>query len=210
MAELNIHGHRLFGPMPTTLTYVCHWEIDAGQLSGRVRPAFLEAVISAIQRLDYQMDDFENALPRALSPPAYPDVTFLRVGLRRLDLTVWGSQETATRILLPEGIRVEFQNLIGEKYSKKTRLTMPHISAGEALVWTEVAFIETSLDITIYTHTSDWYERRELQRNFLHDQDRETRRCTFLYSSDTDTIREGSRVDRIDEAGDAHQAMMLW
>jgi hypothetical protein len=106
---------------------VCHWEIDAGKLSGRVRPAFLELVISAIQRLDYQMDDFENALPRHLSPPVYPDVTFLRIGLKQLDLTIWGSQETATRLLLPDGIRLEFQNLIGEKYSKKTRLTIPQI-----------------------------------------------------------------------------------
>ncbi|KAI8057143.1 hypothetical protein BDF22DRAFT_227395 [Syncephalis plumigaleata] len=211
--DLNIHAHRLFGPMPNTLTYVCHWEIDAGRLSGRVRPAFLESVISAIQRLDYQMDDFENALPRHLSPPAYPDVTFLRVGLKQLDLTIWGSQETATRLLLPDGIRLEFQNLIGEKYSKKTRLTVPQIvirslaatksdtddpiiSSSDLLVWTEVAFIETSLDFTAYSHTSDWYEKRELQRNFLHDQDRNTRRCTFLYSSDTDTIREEFDEDR--------------
>ncbi|KAI9592098.1 hypothetical protein BDF19DRAFT_498830 [Syncephalis fuscata] len=218
--ELSIHGHRLFGPMPNTLTYVCHWEIDLGQLSGRVRPALLEAVVSAVQRLDYQMDDFENALPHQLSPSGYPDVTFLRVGVRQIDLTIWGSQETATQLLISEGIRVEFQNLIGEKYSKKTLVAVPQvilrslaatksnandpaILPAETLIWTEVAYVETSIDFTAYTHTSDWYEKREQQRNFIHDQDRETRRCAFLYSSDTDTIHEalGDELTRPDHQG---------
>lgn len=54
-----------------------------------------------------------------------------------------------------------------------------------------MAYADTCLDATLYIHASDWYEKRERQRNFLRDQDRETRRCAFLYDSDADTMQEG-------------------
>ncbi|RKP05188.1 hypothetical protein THASP1DRAFT_32973, partial [Thamnocephalis sphaerospora] len=203
--DLAVRANRLCGPMPTSLTYVCHWEIDVGRIHGRVRPAFLDSVISFVSRLDYQMDDFENALPRRMCPSTYPDVTFLRIGVRQLDLTVWGSQETATQIALEEGLSIELHTLIGEKYSKCTRVAVSHVllrslaatrpgdrfgETNDVPIWAEVAYVDTSVDLTAYVHTSDWYERRESQRNFLRDQDRETKRCAFLYDSDADTVRE--------------------
>jgi hypothetical protein len=125
--EIMLHANRLFGPMPAALAYVCHWEIDIGRVHGSVYPVFLEKIISFVSRLDYQMDDFENALPRHMCPPSYPDVTFLRIGLKQLDLSVRGKQETATQIVLEKGLCVELHTLINEKYCKRTHIGIPHV-----------------------------------------------------------------------------------
>lgn len=125
--EISAHIHRVFGPMPHAFCYVGHWEIDLGRVTGRVRPAFLEAAVMILLRLLYQLDDEENALPRSFTLPSNPDVLFLRVGLGELDVSVWGSQETATQIVLAEGLSIELHDLIGPAYSKKLALRIPQV-----------------------------------------------------------------------------------
>ena len=46
----------------------------------------------------------------------------------------------------------------------------------------EIASLNCAFDITVYQGAGDWRERREKQQEFVREQDRETRRCPYIYA----------------------------
>ncbi|CAG8497267.1 4277_t:CDS:10 [Ambispora leptoticha] len=182
--ELNIYAHRLFGPLPVLATYVCNWDINIGTISGQLKPSFLLSVISFGKSFAYHLVDEENAFPTQYLMKLDPDVTFLNVGVKEIDISVWG-QDSGTQFLLKEGLHVQFDDLSNEKFTQKVVFNMPDLVIRKDYPWVEVASFECAFDVTLYRTTSGWQKRVQEQQSFLKEQDQETLRVPFLYGGST-------------------------
>jgi hypothetical protein len=125
--ETNIHAHRLFGPLPETATYLCHWEFDIGSVKGEIKPSFLMGTASYAQTFVYNLIDEDNAVSTDMAPVDYPDVTFLNARIREVDIYLT-TQNSASLLQLQNGINVEFDNLTNEKYNQRVGIKLPVIS----------------------------------------------------------------------------------
>ncbi|ORZ07569.1 hypothetical protein BCR42DRAFT_150196 [Absidia repens] len=194
--ETNIHAHRLFGPLPETATYLCHWEFDVGSVKGELKPSFLMGTASFAQTFVYNLIDEDNAVSSDLGPVDYPDVTFATARIRQVDIYLM-TQNSATQLQLQNGVNVEFDNLTNEKYNQRVGVYVPGISitclANQEqgnqqqdmdYSWVEVARVELGLNFTIFRHTKEWKSVRMAQQNFIQSQDYLTGRCIHLYDSD--------------------------
>ncbi|KAI8885811.1 hypothetical protein K501DRAFT_331672 [Backusella circina FSU 941] len=201
--SLNIYAHRLCGPAPQCSTYVCHWDFDVGKISGEIKPSFLLGIASFGQTFAYNMIDEDNAVPQKLESNDLPDVTFLKFHIQEIDVCLM-SMTSATNINLENGILLELDNLINEKYTNRISLKIPTIvtrclanpdistNAENEYPWVEVAKVDLGLNMTLFRQTSKWRLAREDQQNFLRTQDEITRRCVRLYESD-DSASQTSR-----------------
>ncbi|GBB97022.1 hypothetical protein RclHR1_00290020 [Rhizophagus clarus] len=203
--DLNIYAHRLFGPLPKTATYVCNWDINIGTISGQLKPSFLLSAISFANAFAYHFVDKENALPAKYVIPLDPDVTFLSVNVKEVDVSIWGGG-SVTQILLKEGLSIKFDDLANKKYTLKVMFNLPDLiirslaksvttlssisflKDSENHPWVEVASFESAFNITLYHTTSGWRERIESQQAFLKQEDRETLRIPFLYGGNQDLL----------------------
>lgn len=196
---MNIHAHRLFGPSPKTATYVCNWDINIGTISGQLKPSLLLSATSFAKTFAYHYVDKENVLPAI---PLDPDVTFLSVSVKEVDVSIWGGG-SVTQILLKEGLSIKFDDLANKKYTLKVMFNLPDliirslaksvttlslIKDSENHPWVEVASFESAFDITLYHTTSGWRERIESQQAFIKQEDRETLRIPFLYGGNQDLL----------------------
>ncbi|SAM01789.1 hypothetical protein [Absidia glauca] len=201
--ETNIHAHRLFGPLPETATYLCHWEFDIGSVKGEIKPSFLMGTASYAQTFVYNLIDEDNAVSTDMAPVDYPDVTFLNARIREVDIYLT-TQNSASLLQLQNGINVEFDNLTNEKYNQRVGIKLPVISftclanqdqstqqQDNDYSWAEVARVELGLNVTIFRHTKEWQKFRTAQQNFIQAQDYLTGRCTSLY--DNDASSRGTR-----------------
>jgi hypothetical protein len=123
---LNVTGHRLFGPLPDCSTYVCHWEFDIGEITGEIKPSFLLGLACFSQSFAYNLIDEDNAVPQEMESKDLPDVTFLKLFVKGVDVCLM-SLNSATNICLGEGILLEFDNLINVKYSQRISIKIPSI-----------------------------------------------------------------------------------
>ncbi|KAI8968020.1 hypothetical protein BDF20DRAFT_203466 [Mycotypha africana] len=195
---LNVSAHRLFGPLPQCLTYLCHWEFDIGRITGEIKPSFLLGLGSFGQSFAYNMIDEDNAAPQELESKNLPDVTFLKLFVQEVDVCLM-SMNSATNIKLAEGILLEFDNLINIKYSQRISLKIPQVLVRslanpdqargdtdmdeENYSWVEVAKADLGLNVTIFRQTASWRILREKQQEFIRAQDYPTRRCSKLYEN---------------------------
>lgn len=74
------------------------------------------------------MIDEDNAVPQKLEPNDFPDVTFLKFRIQEIDVCLM-SMTSATNISLENGILLELDNLINEKYTNRISLKIPSIVA---------------------------------------------------------------------------------
>ncbi|CAG8439893.1 14436_t:CDS:10 [Funneliformis mosseae] len=193
--DLNIYAHRLFGPLPKTTTYVCNWDINIGTISGQLKPSFLLSATTFAKTFVYHFVDKENALPAEYMIPLDPDVTFLTLVVKEVDVSIRG-RDSLTQILLTEGLNVKFDDLANAKYTQKVIFNLPDIMIRslamavssidsskdvENYPWVEVARFECASNVTLYHTTSGWRERFESQQAFIKKEDSETLRVPFLY-----------------------------
>ncbi|CAI2166467.1 8487_t:CDS:10 [Funneliformis geosporum] len=195
--DLNIYAHRLFGPLPKTTTYVCNWDINLGTISGQLKPSFLLSATTFAKTFVYHFVDKENALPAEYMIPLDPDVTFLTLVVKEVDVSIRG-RDSVTQILLTEGLSVKFDDLANEKlkYTQKVIFNLPDIIIRslamttssiefskdvENYPWVEVAGFECASNVTLYHTTSGWRERFESQQAFIKREDSNTIRVPFLY-----------------------------
>ncbi|CAG8534527.1 10421_t:CDS:10, partial [Acaulospora colombiana] len=210
--NLNVYAHRLYGPLPKTATYVCNWDINVGAISGQLKPSFLLSATSFGKAFGYHFVDDENALPAMYVVPLDPDVTFLNVNIKEIDISVRG-RDSATQILLKEGLSIKFDDLANERFTSKVALNLPVIivrslalSSGPSFTsnfdystepeihpWVEVASLECSFDATLFRTTSGWKKRVEDQQTYIREQDQETLRVPFLYGSNANS--QGDQFD---------------
>lgn len=73
------------------------------------------------------MVDEDNALPSEFLTKPEPEVSFLQASVKGIDIALWGRQ-SATQVILKEGLNLEFDNLINEKYNSKVTLVLPQLT----------------------------------------------------------------------------------
>ncbi|CAG8634606.1 24795_t:CDS:10, partial [Dentiscutata erythropus] len=198
--DLNVHAHRLFGPLPKTATYVCNWELNIGTISGQLRPSFLLSTTSFGKAFGYHYVDDENALPPDFMNPLEADVTFLNLNIKEVDISVWGG-DSVSQILLKEGLCVKFDDLANEKYTQRVLIELPdlvvrslamsafnlnsvyHVKDADSHPFVEVASFECAFNVSLYRTISGWQQRFASQQEHLKEQDKETLRIPFLYGN---------------------------
>ncbi|CEI88715.1 hypothetical protein RMCBS344292_03093 [Rhizopus microsporus] len=204
--SLSIYSHRLFGPLPLSSTYLCHYELDIGRITGEIKPSFLLGLACFGQSFAYNLIDEDNAVPPELRSASLPDVTFLKVYVQEIDVCLM-SLNSATNIHLSDGILLEFDNLINHKYSERITLKIPFIvtrclanaeqTRGDGIEndypWAEVAKADMSLNITVLRHTAEWKRKRAEQQKYVRSQDYLTRRCVRLYEMEEDYTSQYSK-----------------
>ncbi|KAF8940858.1 hypothetical protein BGZ58_004326 [Dissophora ornata] len=199
---ISIYAHRLFGPLPKTTTYVANWKLDIGSIYGQIKPSFLLGVSSFAKAFVYNMKDGDNAFPPEYATVTPPDITFVDLNVKEVDVSIWG-EDVVSQILLKDGVIVHFDDVINERYIGRVVLKMQSLLVrsmvltdtssdeypGEAeqshhdhAPWVEIASLNCAFDITVYIGAGDWRERRQNQQDFVREQDSETLRCPYIYS----------------------------
>ncbi|KAI7829028.1 hypothetical protein BC939DRAFT_40483 [Gamsiella multidivaricata] len=199
---ISIYAHRLFGPLPKTTTYVANWTLDIGSIYGQIKPSFLLGVSSFAKSFVYNLKDGDNAFPPEYATVIPPDITFVDLSVKEVDISIWG-EDVVSQILLKDGIIVQFDDVINERYMGRVVVKMqsllvrsmaltdaskddhkgePDPSHQDHAPWVEIASLNCAFDVTVYQGAGDWRERREKQQAFVREQDRETLRCPYIYS----------------------------
>ncbi|KAF9388519.1 hypothetical protein CPB97_000885 [Podila verticillata] len=199
---IDIYAHRLFGPLPKTTTYVANWKLDIGSIYGQIKPSFLLGVASFAKAFAYNLVDGDNAFPPEYATVTPPDITFVDLCVKEIDVSIWG-EDVVSQILLKDGIIVHFDDVINERYTGRVVLKMQSLvvrsmalteaankdgqgetdaSNQDHAPWVEIASLNCAFDITVYQGAGNWKERREKQQNFVREQDRETLRCPYIYA----------------------------
>ncbi|KAF9106451.1 hypothetical protein BGX29_009499 [Mortierella sp. GBA35] len=199
---ISVYAHRLFGPLPKTTTYVANWKLDIGSIYGQIKPSFLLGATSFAKAFAYNLKDGDNAFPPEYATVTPPDITFVDLTVKEVDVSIW-SEDVVSQILLKDGVIVHFDDVINERYLGRVVLKLQSLlirsmaltetskdsHTGEAdpmhhdqAPWVEIASLNCAFDITVYTGSGDWRMRREKQQNFVREQDRETLRCPYIYS----------------------------
>lgn len=128
---------------------------------------------------------------------SYPNeciVTFLKFCLGRANV-IWNAGSAAVEFALPEGLRVDNNDLAGKTYGKVTSIRVPQVtckmllaSPSSSSVWYEAMSMNADLNLDIYSAPPGWREKAEQQTAFIARQDSHTLRARFMYMSE-------SRVD---------------
>ena len=118
-----------------------------------------------------------------------PPVTFFKVSLGAVDLTIW-SPASALNIVLPSGFSFETNDLATDSYRSMLSVSLPQLDA-RILVppsmsshnWWEVSALSLDLALDMYLAPEGWIESATEQAAFVKSQDELTRRVLSLYES---------------------------
>ncbi|GJE95456.1 hypothetical protein PsYK624_116400 [Phanerochaete sordida] len=201
---LDIVAHRLFGPQPHTATYLCIWDIRVDRVMVHLSSIESKILSAASNAFALNFTDPLNAPAPEYDIPADPDVTFLKIALGEVAV-IWQADRAALEFRLPNGLRVDNNDLAGKLYSKVTSLRIPDASlklllANDAVSngWHEAGSAELDADIDIYSAPLGWRERAQAQAEFLAAQDGHTCRALFLYMPNqpvpNDTLAPGRGI----------------
>ncbi|KAF9928462.1 hypothetical protein FBU30_002364 [Linnemannia zychae] len=173
---ISIYAHRLFGPLPKTTTYVANWKLDLGSIYGQIKPSFLLGVTSFAKAFAYNLKDGDNAFPPEYATVTPPDITFVDLAIKEVDVSIWG-EDVVSQLLLKDGVIVHFDDVINERYLGRVVLKLQSLvirsmaltdsnkesHSGETdpihhdqAPWVEIASLNCAFDITIYTGSGDW------------------------------------------------------
>uniref|UniRef100_D8QC92 Csf1 N-terminal domain-containing protein n=1 Tax=Schizophyllum commune (strain H4-8 / FGSC 9210) TaxID=578458 RepID=D8QC92_SCHCM len=187
---LDITAHRLFGPVPSTVTYVCIWEIDVGRVNVIVTAQEAQLLGSAGKSFGLNFADTANAPAPQFQAPTYPDLTFLKVRLHRLDAT-WNAGNACLVISLDDGFKIDSNDRGGLMFRKNTSVRVPRISFRALLSpdvvnfrrhWFEAAEAMTDIYLDIYSAPKGWKDLSRAQSTFVREQDAPTGRAKRMFT----------------------------
>lgn len=184
-------GHRLFGLPPTEPTYVCHWDIDVGNVSGECSSIFLDKLIRAIRCFAFNLDDDENATP-LIPLLTIHDITFLRVHTHMLK--IWVLVQADAFLLETDPVSIEMNDWAREKFSQRLKVIVPNIKVAclnaasatrhrlrdSAHVVETYALVQTSIVLSMLKRKLHFTAERANQQRHLIENDGRTHRTPFL------------------------------
>lgn len=141
---ISVYAHRLFGPLPKTTTYVANWKLDIGSIYGQIKPSFLLGVTSFAKAFAYNLKDGDNAFPLEYATVTPPDITFVDLTVKEVDVSIWG-KDVVSQILLKDGVIVHFDDVINERYLGRVVLKL------QSLLVRSMALTEANKD----SHTGE-------------------------------------------------------
>ncbi|OBZ68136.1 hypothetical protein A0H81_11866 [Grifola frondosa] len=188
---IDIIANRLFGPQPHTSTYVCIWEIHIADVKA-VLSVHEGRLLSAVgTSFGLNFSDPLNAPAKEYTLPTDPDVTFLKVSLDSLNV-VWVAGNAAAELSLPDGLRIDSNDLAGNSYRKVFCFRLPLANVKALLapnkhtpIWYEAADLKLDANLDIYSAPAGWRESAVAQTKFVIAQDALTERAKVLYDSDS-------------------------
>ncbi|KAK0212569.1 hypothetical protein DFS33DRAFT_1370154 [Desarmillaria ectypa] len=172
---LDITANRLFGPVPRTMTYFCVWEIKMGSIKGVLSAAEASTITNAITSFRVNFSDVANAPAVEYALPSYPDVTFMKVRLSSVHVT-WKAGDAAGILSLPEGLRLDNNNLGGRFHRQLTSIRIP-VACVKMLLhhlsdrWLEAGEMIVDAYIDMYTSPVNWRNMAAAQESFVKEQD---------------------------------------
>ncbi|OCH88869.1 hypothetical protein OBBRIDRAFT_779350 [Obba rivulosa] len=185
---IDITAHRLFGPRPHNKTYVCVWEIHLGGVKAIFDAYEAQIASAAMSSFSMNYSDSFNAPAKEFVASTDPDVTFTKVTIESI-VAVWTEGPAAIELSLPDGLKIDTNDLPGMSYSKVNIVRAPSASLKALLAsktsrhkWHEAMSVSFDANLDIYSTPSGWEERAQKQRAFVAEQDRPTGRVKFIYS----------------------------
>ena len=195
---LDIVANRLFGPLPRTATYLCIWEIRTGAVTGSLSAAQAKALAAVGNAFRHHFVDHPNAPAGEFMPTLDPDstfftdrsppsltsplVTFYKVSVESVDIT-WKAGSAAVVVSLPEGVKVNTNDLAADHYRKVVSVRAPHITAKVLVTsqipgasWLEAGEVVADAYIDVYSAPKDYIALNAAQVAFVEEQDRATNR----------------------------------
>lgn len=155
-------------------------------------PRLLLLLREAVAVLGFNYGDPFNAPDATFELPLDPDVTFLKVTLPGVDLTLKDAN-SSVNVSLPSGLLLDFNDLPGQTYAKVMSIRLPLCQVRNLLRspykrdhWFEVAWVRFDCFTDIYSAPPGWQEHANRQMKFLTEQDAPTRRLRFLYEKERD------------------------
>ncbi|KZT11041.1 uncharacterized protein LAESUDRAFT_741340 [Laetiporus sulphureus 93-53] len=188
LSGLDITANRLFGPKPHTSTYVCMWEVHMGNIKG-VLSTYQTALLSAVgSSFGLNFSDPLNAPAKEFEVPVDPDVTFLKLRLDSINV-VWLAPGAAIELFIPDGLRLDSNDLAGKSYRKVISVRLP-IATCKILVtsrmsrkWYEASRLDIDANVDIYSAPTGWQDRARAQTEYVAAQDKLTSRASCFYSA---------------------------
>lgn len=180
---IDVVANRLFGPPPKTSTYVCVWEIQLGSVKASLSAsdAILLAAAGNFFRLNFV--DIVNAPASEFVHPLDPDITFYKVTVAAIELT-WRAGDAALVVSLPEGVKVDSNDLGTHQYKRVISLRAPQICfkvlfmvSSERSTWLEAAEFVADAYADIYLAPKGHHEMTLAQVAFVEEQDKLTGRA---------------------------------
>ncbi|SJK97794.1 uncharacterized protein ARMOST_01049 [Armillaria ostoyae] len=180
---IDITANRLFGPAPRTITYFCVWEIKVGSVKGVLSAAEASTITDAITSFRVNFSDIANAPAVEYALPSYPDGKF-SILFGWLELLNY-SGDAAAILSLPEGLRLDNNNLGGRFHRQLTSIRIP-VACVKMLLrnlsdrWLEAGEMTLDVYLDIYTSPVNWRNLAAAQESFVKEQDALTGRVAKM------------------------------
>ncbi|WAR54812.1 hypothetical protein PtB15_4B430 [Puccinia triticina] len=192
LESIQLTALRLFGPLPEAITYFGDWRCSIGQLTGELDITDVEAFARFTGVVGENFVDKANSLFADFPIPVEADVTFARLSTEAIDLIIVTPRSRA-RLHCSSGIQLSFNDLASDLFKIHTEIIVPAFGLyllvpdprgdmqNTAIPWLEVASCTGNLEVLSAAAALGWEEKAQSQRQFLEDQDIQTKRCHFLY-----------------------------
>ncbi|KAA1074828.1 hypothetical protein PGT21_022120 [Puccinia graminis f. sp. tritici] len=194
LESIQLTALRLFGPLPEATTYFGDWRCSIGQLTGELAISDVEAFARFASVVGEGFVDKANSMFADFPLPVEPDVTFGRVSTEAIDLIIVTPRSRA-RLHFSSGIQLSYNDLASDLFKIHTELVVPAFGfyllvpdptrggdiQNPAIPWLEVASCTGNLEVSSAAAALGWEEKAQNQREFLEEQDFQTKRCHFLY-----------------------------
>ncbi|KAI7958115.1 hypothetical protein MJO29_006332 [Puccinia striiformis f. sp. tritici] len=192
LESIQLTALRLFGPLPEAITYLSDWRCSIGQLTGEIAICDVEAFARFASVVGENFVDKANSMFADFPLPINPDVTFGRLSTEAIDLILVAPRSRA-RLHVSSGVELSFNDLPSDLFEIHTEVVVPSFGVyllvpdprgdmhNPAIPWLEVASFTGNLEVLFTSAALGWEEEAQSQREFLEDQDHQTKRCHFLY-----------------------------
>lgn len=207
--HVDLNGHRAFGLPPNEPAYAATWDVNVGSIIGELQENFVHDLALAAQAFAFTFPDGENALP-VDTPNVFYEVTFLQ--LRTDTLRIWVHAENDAFLLSADPVNVDFNDWADKKFSQRVSVLVPNLTVacvdGKSASRHRLrkhqrhpvrtyAFIQTSVALNVIGRKKQHEEELQKQQAYLHNNDKRTRRMSFLQRN----VPRRESFESVDEAG---------
>jgi hypothetical protein len=198
---IELKANRLFGPQPHATTYLCLWELTAPRITAFLSPEFISIIQASISAVIYNFTDLENAPASFYIPKTPPDVTFFKLGIDEVAVTLF-SDNTAVSLSLPDGVNLDTSSWATRSFSSAVGLVIPaikvHLLEQDTYrrKWASTASIDTALALDVFSAPFGWREKASEQQKFLKREDGPTKRTWYMYQRSGDE-NDGNHVNML-------------
>lgn len=185
----------LYGPAPYYEVYTSSIIAHVGKISGEASVDFLSSAISFYNSFIHQWNDQDGKLNSEPDKNRIHKDLALNFILAKFDpikITIWCEQNYAIDFNLVNGALVDFDNVVDHHYAQRLGIELPNFllqvmemdfenSTVDRKCFREVSRIQSGFFNSYYVGSNEHARKKEMQQNFLMEQDRQTNRISYIY-----------------------------